>query len=58
MISLWGMLAEGYWSDRYPNKPALMLHMAPNMDNCIHIKPETAWEVILEQNDSIVHVFF
>ena len=34
-----------------------MLQMAPNMDGCIHIKPETAWKVILEQNDSIVHGF-
>ena len=38
--------------------PPLFQQMAAQRgDNCIHIKPETAWEVILEQNDSFVHDF-
>ena len=33
------------------------IHWRQCVDNCILIKPETAWEVILEQNNSIMHGF-
>ena len=39
-------------------QPKYIKELLPRrVDNWMHWKPETAWEVILEQNDSVVHDF-